>query len=188
MPVLVVQAPAAARLRRLAAHSALPTALRESMAAALCAEPLLGVWSAADVQSAQEVGRADGRACVPHRLLVDVVRWAQASTDPVFVRDKTRITPAERAAWRDARGHTSAMANVLVSMGAVATGAWWAGGNADVLWKVAIALALALLVGVAEVVLYARHWRAVEAQRRRRGRSRGGAESGRPGGIHKPPA
>ena len=70
----------------------------------------------------------------------------------------------ERTAWRDARAHMSALMNILLSMGAIATAVWWGAGSASTLWKVSVALGLSLLIGTAEVVLYARYARVMRVR------------------------
>lgn len=57
--------------------------------------------------------------------------------------------------------------------------------------KTAVSFSAALLVGIAEVVLYARYWRAIEAQRRRRARlarplTRSMAQAACPHDPHRP--
>ena len=41
---------------------------------------------------------------------------------------------AEHEAWRETRTQLSALVNILLSMGAVATAVWWGAGSRDSLW------------------------------------------------------
>ncbi|KAE8266228.1 hypothetical protein A4X09_0g6118 [Tilletia walkeri] len=71
-----------------------------------------------------------------------------------------KLTPEQEAEeWAEANKQISAVLNIVVSMGAVATAAWWAAGSASVIWKTLVCLLLAIVVGVAETVMYARYWR-----------------------------
>jgi len=75
------------------------------------------------------------------------------------------LTPEQEAQqWAEANKQISAVINVVISMGAVATAAWWAAGSAIVIWKTLVCLALAILVGIAETVMYARYWRVATKQ------------------------
>ncbi|KAE8215838.1 hypothetical protein CF327_g919 [Tilletia walkeri] len=71
-----------------------------------------------------------------------------------------KLTPEQEAEeWAEANKQVSAVLNIVVSMSAVATAAWWAAGSASVIWKTLVCLLLAIVVGVAETVMYARYWR-----------------------------
>ncbi|PWN89260.1 hypothetical protein FA10DRAFT_139574 [Acaromyces ingoldii] len=77
----------------------------------------------------------------------------------------------EAEEWLEVRRQLSAIVNVGVSIVAVATSVWWAGGNIDPIWKTLTALFLSFLTAIAEVVLYSRHWD--NARKRRAATSHG---------------
>lgn len=222
---LVVPAPTAARLQRLAHAPTTPHTLRSALTEQV--HPLLDSTSAAAPRDAP----ATGAARVSRAVLTEVAAWARAEGDaaltldallhgaevyvaprPRYERPKeldeslariarmheeadyARMTqraepytlrgvaagmPAtsearEQLAWRESREQLSVILNVALSVGAVATASWWAAGHASPIWvrraltqKVSVSLGLALLVGVAEVVLYSRYWRAMHARRER---------------------
>lgn len=102
----------------------------------------------------------------------------RSSTAPyILSKENTpQAARAEREAWRETRTQLSALLNILLSIFAVATAVWWGAGSHSIIWvrsatltqKTAVGLGAALLVGTAEVVLYARYWRATETRRRKR--------------------
>lgn len=60
---------------------------------------------------------------------------------PIFQASKERENPwqpksnrTEAEEWEEVKKQISAIANVALSVGAVATATWWAGGNADPIW------------------------------------------------------
>ncbi|KAK0553122.1 hypothetical protein OC845_001402 [Tilletia horrida] len=92
-----------------------------------------------------------------------------------------KLTPEQEAAeWAEANRQISAVINIVISMVAVATAAWWAAGSASVIWKTLVSLGLAIVVGIAETVLYARYWRVSAQRATNQSRRMKGFDAGRP--------
>ena len=91
-------------------------------------------------------------------------------------REDTTTTPAQE--WREAARQMSAVVNVLVSMFAVATAAWWAssalGGNGQgaIGIRVLFALSASLFIGAAETFLYYRFFNRRSAKLKQHGQTR----------------
>ncbi|KOS15894.1 hypothetical protein Malapachy_3326 [Malassezia pachydermatis] len=58
----------------------------------------------------------------------------KATTLATLYPPSREAAQAERVAWRQTRAQMSAVLNIMLSMGAVATAAWWAGGTASPIW------------------------------------------------------
>ncbi|CAD6887075.1 unnamed protein product [Tilletia caries] len=100
--------------------------------------------------------------------------------DTVPTLSVQKLTPEQEAEeWAEANKQISAVVNIIVSMGAVATAGWWAAGSASVIWKTLVCLALAIVVGVAETAMYARYWRVSAEQQVTRKAKMRGFDSGR---------
>ncbi|KAK0556557.1 hypothetical protein OC844_005824 [Tilletia horrida] len=101
-----------------------------------------------------------------------------------------KLTPEQEAEeWAEANKQISAVINIVISMAAVATAAWWAAGSANVLWvelqasKTLVCMALAIIVGVAETVMYARYWRVATQQAATRSSKMSGFDAGKPPAV-----
>ncbi|PKI84720.1 hypothetical protein MVES1_001404 [Malassezia vespertilionis] len=64
----------------------------------------------------------------------EYARMVAPREEPYTVRGA--LVPAdERAAWRQTRSHVSAILNIALSMGAVATAVWWGAGSRSPIWS-----------------------------------------------------
>lgn len=64
---------------------------------------------------------------------------------------------AEEEEWKSVQRQLGVILNIFLSVMATATAAWWASGSTNVTTKVLISLVVALITGIAEVVLYNRY-------------------------------
>ncbi|UZJ53055.1 hypothetical protein CBS101457_002375 [Exobasidium rhododendri] len=80
---------------------------------------------------------------------------------------QTKENRSEAEEWEEVKRQLGAIANVALSVAAVVVSVWWAGGNADPVWKTLVALPLSILVAVAEVTLYARHWNNIQDKKKK---------------------
>ncbi|PWN41670.1 hypothetical protein IE81DRAFT_324296 [Ceraceosorus guamensis] len=77
-----------------------------------------------------------------------------------------KLSRAEEAMeWQEVKRGLSAVVNVVASAAAVALAAWKALGNGSVFAKTMTSLLLAIIVAVAETVLYARHFENIKQKR-----------------------
>ncbi|CEH11751.1 hypothetical protein CBOM_07151 [Ceraceosorus bombacis] len=77
-----------------------------------------------------------------------------------------KLSRAEEAMeWQEVKRGLSAVVNVVASAAAVALAAWEALGNGSVFAKTMTSLLLAIIVAVAETVLYARHFENIKQKR-----------------------
>ncbi|WFD19946.1 hypothetical protein MCAP1_002189 [Malassezia caprae] len=68
-----------------------------------------------------------------------MVSWTPSQRAPAApYRLSSEVAPhavaAEHEAWREARSQLSALVNILLSMGAVATAVWWGAGSRGAIW------------------------------------------------------
>ncbi|KDN37032.1 hypothetical protein K437DRAFT_265164 [Tilletiaria anomala UBC 951] len=115
-------------------------------------------------------------AAAPYTISTHATPHLRSGMNPPVVpmeRGAQLLTPEQEAQeWAYTRSIISAIANVLLSMCAVAVAAWFAGNSGGLAppARALVAFAGALLVGFAETVVYMRYFRGQEAKRARKKR------------------
>ncbi|PWN52314.1 hypothetical protein IE53DRAFT_385246 [Violaceomyces palustris] len=105
----------------------------------------------------------------------------QRSSPYLLLRDPqpSRLSKQEESSeWQKVKSDLSVFFNILLSMLATSFAAWYALSWSDLSWRILISLLTSILVGVAEVALYARYSDYVRKSRDKKMRRMKGFENG----------